>query len=556
MKQSTVIFIFIFMSILMGCERKTISARLSDVDSLIMAEHYDSAFQMMASIDIKETEGPDDLAYYQFLKYQTSYLTYQTCLPDSLLDLALSYYSNGEDKIKLAKCCYYKGAQLYERKQYKDAVAYYKRAEILAGSAAQTDFEYKIAEALSFLNRDCGNLDLSLDYARKSLKLAERSGKREWMAYANYLLGIAFYDMGMNDSDMYYFDKTIPYINDVRKKDLPYFLSNLSIAYLESKPQKAKELLLESLSHKELVGAMDRLAGIYYEEGNFEEAYRLWNKALAINSSTPKDNIIHNLLEYDVERGKVDEVCQRVNDIFAIKDSIINNLKNDTIKDLQTRFDHEVAMNASNKQLIRWQWISGATGFVCLFLAIIWMHRRHKMRNLLQTRQIEISNLVSLLNSKENDVLKSESQIAKLQEEQQNKAEQLSELTTDIQELKEQKEVAESDCLELRHKIENWAGVEAEKIRVGAMLIEKVNQNVPVRHWPNEDLESCIDYYCAVHREFSSRMSRSYRNLTLKDKMYLILDNMGKDKKDISIILGIDERSVRSNKFRISKKAI
>ena len=547
-----VLLVFLYM----GCAYLNGNQRLAEIDSLIVAEDYDSAYHLLHSMDSNTFASGEDKIHYDLLYVKVGCLAGHPLSSDSLLDAVIHYYRENKNNDRLSDAYYYKAVYEYQRTQYKEAIVSLKTAEDLAKKTDNLRQQCKISEMLSFINGMYENTDLQLQYAKQSLDLSKRIGNKRWIADAYYRVALAYSQQNNEDSARFYTNATTPYIKYVREIDLPYFLANLGCIYKESDPQLARKYYEEALSHKELSKILSHLADVYYCEGNTEEAYRLWKRALATDDPMPKDNIIHNLLEYDVERGKVDEVCQRVNDIFAIKDSIINNLKNDTIKDLQTRFDHEVAMNASNKQLIRWQWISGATGFVCLLLAIIWMHRRHKMRNLLQTRQIEISSLVSLLNSKENDVLKSESQIAKLQEEQHNKAEQLSELTTEIQELKEQKEVAESDCLELRHKIENWAGVEAEKIRVGAMLIEKVNQNVPVRHWPNEDLESCIDYYCAVHREFSSRMSRSYRNLTLKDKMYLILDNMGKDKKDISIILGIDERSVRSNKFRISKKAI
>ena len=127
-------------------------------------------------------------------------------------------------------------------------------------------------------------------------------------------------------------EKYTKYIN---KKELPLILTNLGLLYRDSNPEEAKKFLMKSLSYKEFTNTYEWLAEIAYDEGKPDEAYHYWKRALTIQDATPKDNVIHNLIEYDIERGKTDSICEMVTQIIAIRDSIDAKLKNDTIKDLE-----------------------------------------------------------------------------------------------------------------------------------------------------------------------------------------------------------------------------
>ena len=111
--------------------------------------------------------------------------------------------------------------------------------------------------------------------------------------------------------------------------------------------------------------------------GKQEEAYNYWKKALTINDDDYKDNVIHSILSYDIEHGHVEKVCDHVDEIIHIKDSMLSKLKNDTIKDLQLRFDHEVILRKQEKITSYWRigglaaavlcsiYSSGAFGSIC-----------------------------------------------------------------------------------------------------------------------------------------------------------------------------------------------
>lgn len=534
-----------------GCNHHSISDRLAAIDSLVAEERHDSAWNLLKSINESQMNYAEEKAHYQLLCYQTSYLTSKPLPPDSILDYALAYYQNTQNAEKLADCYYYKAFKISEEKDFKKSIMYFKQAEKYAKIANNVPQQFKIYEAISIINNMCGNFELSLNYGKYVLVLSKRANRKDWMAYSYNRIGLAYINLGKEDSALYYFNKITPYIKYIREEDRPYFLSNLSLAYIDKNPEKSKELLLESLSYKELSGALEQLAFIHYQEGNLIEAYRLWKRALTINDLTPKDNIIHNLLEYDIEHGKIDQVCERVNEIIAIKDSIINNLKNDTIKDLQTRFDHEVTLNAANEKIIRWQWYLGFTSATCLILTILWLIKRNKMKIILNERELEIQNLIIQVNGKQTELEKVERLIAQFFPQSDSNTTQVSQ---QLLELKKQKEEMERECQELNKKIMNWAGAEAEKIREGALLINEVKENKSVRHWLNEQQEALIAFYFAINTDTAKRIHKNYNKLTTKEVLYLILRDMNKSKEDISAIMGVDKNTLRTYEFRTKQK--
>ena len=150
--------------------------------------------------------------------------------------------------------------------------------------------------------------------------------------------------------------------------------------------------VIKELNHYSIENDSYATTEIYYDEGDKERAYELRKKALLVDDNTRKDDVIHNIIEYDMERGKTDSISERINEIIAIRDSIDSRLKNDTIKDLQTRFDHELAMHEKDQIVIRWQW--GAIILIVLLLIgiVYYFIKKYQTRIQLQKCQMQIND--------------------------------------------------------------------------------------------------------------------------------------------------------------------
>ena len=326
-----IIHLFILLLLLTACNGIQISEKLNQVDSLVFREQYDSASVILKDV-AEASMTAEEHAHYYLLVTQLGYLTNYPLSSDSLLDLAVIYYNKVENYQKLADAYYYKSYRSRINQDYPNAILHIKKAEQLALNTNDIRLQFKIEENLAFLNGICGNILIQLKYAKNALALAQRAQNGNWIAYSYNMISYAFANVGQFDSVYYYIEKSVPYMKYIIDSDKAGYLTNIGLLYKINNSEKAKDYFEKALSYGELPETLEHLADIYYEKGNKEEAYRLWKKALTKDSRYNKGNLIYSILSYDLEHGNLEEATKNLDEVIAIKDSIITVLRNDTIK--------------------------------------------------------------------------------------------------------------------------------------------------------------------------------------------------------------------------------
>ena len=331
--------------------------------------------------------------------------------------------------------------------------------------------------------------DLQLKYAKKAYSLAKSLDKKNWIAYSCYTVEFAYMNLGFEDSAYYYLQQIPQYIEYAKKSEKPVLLATLGYYLMDNHPDEAKQYFLESLEYKEFTATYINLANLCQEEKRYDEAYYYWMKALAVNDATPKDYIIQNLIEYDLERGKTDSISYMVTKIMAIRDSIDTQLRTDTIKDLQTRFDHEIALRKKDQIITKGILVAS----VVLFLLIAFYFRR---RHLAKLQMLDY---------------------------------QMNKLIEDI----------------MQNKV--------PKLDRGRMLYDDIiNGNITMIDWNREHEQMFLDYYTATHYDTVQKMKNVKRveKLTPHKLFYLILVKLGKTDEQIQQMMSVSDSTLRGLKHR------
>ena len=316
-------------------------------------------------------------------------------------------------------------------------------------------------------------------------------------------------------------NKAIPYSRYIKKDDQPMFLTNAAYVFKYSLPDTAKKYLKESLAQEELSVTMQHLADIYYHEGKEDEAYNLLKKALFVNDGVPKDNILHNILDYDMDHGHIEHVCETVNEIIHIKDSMLNSLRNDTLKDLQLRFDHEVAMRRQEQVTSNWQKGVLIAVILIVLLAAYILVRRVLERNKMQEVQMQINDYMS-----------------------------------QIRVLKASGKESDEEIAKLNKQIKDYMDSKAPNLLQGCVYYEQIKndeiKSLSSAGWKRKEEQMFIDYYAAIDYRTVNRLRKTKRKekLTTHKLFFLLLLEMGKSEKYIAELLGINERSVDTLKTR------
>lgn len=541
-------FIYMFAVLLMlaACHNMRISDRLNQVDSLVVKEQYDSAYVLLNNLNGKAMTE-DDQAHYRLLLTQLGFISNQPFSTDSLLNLALAYYKEVGNNEKLADAYYYKSYKLLTNKDFPQAIMYCKEAERLAMNSNNIRLKFKIAENLAYLNGLCDNDLMQLQYAKKALSLARKAQNRTWIAGSFSVISFAYANLGRYDSALIYVENSMPYIDYMYDNGKAQYLTNIGQLFKRHNTKTAKEYFEKALTYEELPGAIEHLGDIYYAEGNKEKAYSLWKKALTTSGGMgyEKDNLIHSILSYDLERGRLDETSKYVDEIIAIKDSIIYQLRNDTIKDLQLRFDHEVDMHEADKKLITSQRLIMGLIVILGMMAFYLFIRKKKEEALQKEHQMQLFAYTT-----EIDQLKSNKDEALLhiKELESNK----DRYHQRISQLEEEARNAEDAIQRLNRDIKSLLNDKTSKLKKGKMLYDHIMEGKTAVNWSSKEEGLFNNYYAAINYRKYNQIIKVERTVKLSSHnlFYLILNEMGKSEDEIRAIMALSPEGFRTIKHR------
>lgn len=550
---------------------------LQRVDSLLVGEHYDSAYHEIISMDTL-FENDEDRAHYQLLLVRTSYLTDNTLASDEVIDQAIDYYMRSGDMENLSESYYYKAACNHERGNKPEAMQFYKQAEEAGNQTHNLGLKYKIAESIAKINHQSGNNTLQLNYARKALALALESENRNWTAYSYFNLCKAFQDIGNIDSLSVYAKELIPRLGDIYAEDLPHFLSLIGFMYYKKGdyPQ-AKKYYEESLNHKEIALTLGNLADVYVMEGDVDKAYSLWKKAFLLEDGSRKDIILYDMLQYDLSHHQnLENVCERMYDLFTIRDSMTNAFKDRTLLELQQNYDDEVENHQHEKSVMKWM-IAALLLFLLLLLTASYLkYKSYKARIALDQNQMQIMQYSNEIKQLETELHTSEEKANRyesLLQEYTNRIESIEksdagiESKLDIQgnqmaDLKKENEALQKDIKynnhkieELKQKITDIVEKSSPMLNRGKLLYDSIMSGSTTSKWNKTDYECFVEYYKALNWGDYESAEKQYGKLTHHNALYVILNKMGKSNSEICDIMGINSNSLRSIKFRLQRKS-
>lgn len=546
MNKGKIIYLFVILLMLTACNGMRVSEKLNQIDSLIAKEQLDSAYVIHNSLS-GTAMMPEDQAHYYLLATQLGYLTHNPLPSDSLLDIALAYYKEVDNCQKLADAYYYKSVRAEMSNNFPQAILYGKEAEYQVLNTDDSRLQYKFAENLAYLNGICGNNLIELQYAQKALAIAQRVQNKNWMVYSYNRISYAYANLDQYDSAFYYIERSIPYMNSIYDSDKAEVLTNIGVLFKEKRPRKAKEYFEKAIEYNELPITLEHLADVYYAEGNKEKAYSLWKKALTISGGEgyEKDNLIHSIISYDLEHGNIDDVSKNVDEIINIKDSILNKLKNDTIKDLQLRFDHEVAMHEADKKLLSTQRLLLGSAIVLVLMAFYLFYRKKKE----EARQREHQDQLYAYTTEIEQLTANRDQaLAHISELESNKEANLQK----INQLEKEARNAETAIKKLNLSIQKLLNDAAPKLKEGKMLYDQIMEGKTALNWSYKEEEYFNKYYAATHYQSFNRLRKVKRvtKLSAYNMFYLILKEMGKSDEEVKRIMVLSPEGLRSIRSR------
>ena len=111
-----------------SCQTHRAHKSLAEVDSLVVAELYDSAYHLVTTKLESANFTPEEQAHYDLLKVQTSILANKPLeSSDSILDGVISYYNQHVNHERLANAYYYKALGYSIKHDFKKSILLKRR---------------------------------------------------------------------------------------------------------------------------------------------------------------------------------------------------------------------------------------------------------------------------------------------------------------------------------------------------------------------------------------------------------------------------------------------
>lgn len=522
MIQRANIFLMVVFSLIFACCGKHSERHvLSEADRMLSVGKSDSAYHVLNKINSHDLND-EDKALYCLLMTQAMYGMDMESEVDTLIDCSIKYYT-GRDNAMLAESYYYKGVVNYAINNADDAMICLKKAESLSSGLPDKELYFKILAYISRINFKSENYSLALKYGKESLLYAEKNGKPTFIALTYNLLACIFEKLGNNDSAYVYVMKNIKFADGIKSdKSKAIMYANIADYYSQKGETKLYEKYLnKSSSLYVLPDVLNRYALIKYNEGKFDEADSLWNKALAMSDGKGKveilETIISNLKEED--NYKILYNCYKQLDF--LKDSIRRQQHTQQIQDIQLRYDNDMMKRKYDVIVTRIAIVLVAVFLLSVIFILLLKYKQKQNKTKLLQSQILIDSY--------------------------NK------------QIEEYKKSGKDNTRKIKMLEKKLSSVYSEQTDVftrGRACYWQILDNGSVVTWKKDDYIDFIEYYKLVNLSFVVQIEREYKSLTHGNKFLLILQDMGKTETELQKILGTTIGTIRVQQSRIRKKYI
>lgn len=538
---------------IVSCSQNEICSSLKTAEDIIN-DNPDSTLSILREIDNDALKDNQLKALYGLLYTSANIKKQKVPDNDSLIDYSIQFFENNNDSYHLADSYYYKGMMCYAKKQLEVSAHYLKKAESLSIKYGYSRITNKIYERLSYLNYITDNKALTLEYSKKYLNSSIELKDRTLISRAFVMVASSYAAVNLSDSAYYYLESGLRYIDGVDSVLKADILVDVGEMYYEKGNLDLSENnALQSDSIHPNPHAKMLLGKIEYQRGDRIKAKKYWDHALSINDVKVKKELYKIVANYYAETGNYDDAYVISLKLDSLNDTI--NISSKTVQELQLKYDRAKSESELYQKILY--------ALVIAFLASIGLltflrfHQRrvrsynstiNTLTNKNETYKSEIESFSEKVNMYQHEIGLYVSKVSNYEEEISKNIEKIKLLKTSDR--SKQKEIDE-----LKDNISTFYKSIMSELQKGYTIYEIIKNRKPIVHYSDEDLNSLVDFYKIINNKVFSGWLERYTPLSVRQYVFLILEDLGYDDYDIADVLGVSDTTVRSTRSRIKKKA-
>lgn len=403
----------LFLLLLLACNGKNnISSLLSEAERC-MSEQPDSALLLLNSVQHPEDLSRKNQALWCLLYTQAQDKNYVEHTSDSLINIAVDYFSKKKDQHRKAQAYYCQGRVLSDLNVSDEALEAYLSALDAVRQTSDYELKARICNHLGGLywrNRDD---EKSLFYYKEAWWAYETSGSPLGVVNTMRSIGVCMHSLGRLDSAFIYFDKALQWARQEEViSQIAYLYSSLGNLYEEQgKYQEALAYIKESLKYLEKENSLSSqyysIAKLFQNMQQPDSATYYAEKALTGTELYVKCSVNRLLYELSFANRNYEKAYIYNETYLSLRDSIENIYQPQQLTKIESLYNKERLINKQNKEkerLYRRNVFLSAIICVISILGLFFYNEERKKRKEQQLKlkkyQEQLDNVFSELEKK------------------------------------------------------------------------------------------------------------------------------------------------------------
>ena len=511
----------------------------------------DSALQVLKTIPSPEKLSKEEYSLYALLMTQAMHRCGQKISSDSLIDIAVEYYSSHGTSDEKASAFLYKGYVLENLGKDNAAIYAYKQAEEAVKSAKDLRIHFLVYTALGHINGRYAHYEQSVGYYKKALDL--NLSVPSWKAMGGSSAFIPLY-LGQgtpryNEEVKLVQDKFFDIVNrmDFSTQEKIYY--RLALVEKDKKNWNEAVSLLKQAQERTSTAEARRgydieLAEVYKKLGKDATVDSL--RAEVLKSSRPKlrASVYKDMYREMQTKGFEREAALYMQHYINELELLFTSGSRAELLEIEKKYDYSAVLRQSNDYRSRWTiTILITIASVCTLALLLWgswKFFRHQKLDILRNYKKDASSLQEQIDALQERI-----------EENQGEAKHLQEQMQVLEAEKRNKELRIRQLeVTFRSKHISLPVGTVEATQTYLQIVSKKNP----RYNPAEDRAKLEHWLNVSHNRWAERLEAFYPSLTNNEKDICFLFVLGLGFDDIADLLGVQSRSVDRVVYRICRK--
>ena len=562
MKQT--IYCLLFLCLLTGCY----PSMKPQLEEALLTENPDSAYRLLQTIERPERHSKAEYATWCLLTTQAADKSFREHTSDSLIQVAVRYFSKQHDPDRLATALYTQGRVEKELGENEEAAQSFVKALDVAKGGEDYELQFLASSQLGSIYAYSKLIDKARIAYEQALHFAELAQDSSSISYAHAYLGRIYGLQNDWNEAVHAYQKAITIASQAQSiPALQLGLNELATVYCRTQSyqnafdciQRLQDLADKSIATNQAITYLN-IGDLYRLMSYYDLAIPYLEKALNTKNLYTKRSTYQCFYYLYTEQQNYKKAIEYNNLYWVCNDSIQEIEKQKEIIAVEKKYNNEKLLNEKQQLELKQNKILLIGCGIFLFIIIVFLLTYADKKRIIARLFEELNNVQCQIVEKERTIANYQQEMTVLSQKQSNFNDwQQTKNNMDVeikqlhQQIKALKQRQSEILIRLNHRndqIQQYEKIIKRKENIPDILtrIKKTNRIEEIE-WP--ELIAHID---ALHCQFSARLKKAYPELTDTDIRLCSLIKLGYDRKEQIELLALNEDSFYKRKQRLRKR--